>query len=104
MSKDIIDVNPKTPHNWRSSQCGYDPSDYCTHCGANSYEAYGTTTCEDYREAKRVAEEKKTRSHAPTEAAWNRARQVLTAEEWALMELDRYPLSRAYRERDYLKV
>ena len=83
---------------------GYEPASYCDHCGANNYESYGTEFCEDYREAKLVSEQKKTRSHPPTEAAWARARQVLTAEEWKLMELDRYPLSREYRERDYIRV
>lgn len=94
----------KTPHDWRSTQCGYDPADYCSHCGANSYEAYGTKFCEDYREEKRVRALKATRSHPETEAAWDKARQVLTAEEWKLMELDRYPISREYRERDVIKV
>jgi hypothetical protein len=101
---DIIDVNPKTPHNWRSSQCGYDPSDYCTHCGANSYEAYGTKFCEDYKQAKLEAEQKKTRTHPPTEAAFARARTVLTAEEWSLLGLDQYPISREYRPRDFIRV
>lgn len=95
---------PKTPHKWRSTGCGYDPADYCEHCGASNYEAYGTTTCEDYRKAKQVALEKKERRHAPTEAAWERARQVLTAEEWSLMELDKYPISRPYRVKDYIRL
>jgi hypothetical protein len=98
---DIIQV--KTPHKWRSSQCGYDPSDYCEHCHANSYLTYGTEFCEDYREAVIVAEQKRTRTHAPTEAAWEKARAVLTKEEWDLLEL--YPkCGRKYREKDYIKV
>lgn len=90
-------------HEWRSSGCGYDPADYCVHCGANSYESFGTLYCEDYRQAVIVSREKQERRHAPTEAAWKKARSVLTKEEWELMEL-RFRCGREYREVDRLII
>lgn len=96
-------IEVKTEHKWRASSCGYDPADYCEHCGASNYQAYGTKFCEDYREAVIVAEQKKTRTHPPTEAAWEKLRTLLTQEEWDLLEL--YPKhSRKYREKDYILV
>jgi hypothetical protein len=83
---------------------GYDPASYCDHCGANSYEAYGTEFCEDYKAEKQKRLEQKERRHGPTEAAWNRARELLTREEWSLMELDRYPHSRPYRVVDRIEI
>lgn len=100
----VDNLFPKTPHKWRASEIGYDPASYCDHCKANSYESYGTEYCEDYLAEKQKRLEQKERRHVPTEAAWNRARQVLTAEEWSLMELDRYPHSREYREKDVIRV
>lgn len=95
---------PKVPHEWRSSQMGYDPSDYCVHCGANNYESYGTEYCEDYIAEKQKRLEQKEHRHVPTEAAWNHARSVLTEDEWKLMELDKYPHSRPYRVKDFIHV
>ena len=101
-------IPEKTPHEWYSTGNGYDPADYCRHCGANSYQSFGTEFCEDYHEAVRINKEKVEYRHAPTEAAWNRARQVLTAEEWTLMVLDRhtarFPCARPYRIKDIIVV
>lgn len=82
---------------------GYDCQSYCDHCHASNYQSYGTLYCEDYREAVILAKQKETRTHPPTEAAWERARQVLTKEEWELMELHKR-CGREYREKDIIKV
>lgn len=76
----------KTPHKWRASQMGYDPASYCDHCGANNYQSYSTNFCEDYKEAVIVAKQKETRTHIPTEEAWNKLRSLLSKEEWDLLE------------------
>lgn len=89
-------MTDKTPHKWRASQMGYDPSDYCDHCGANNYQSYGTEFCEDYKEAVIIAKQKETRTHAPTEAVWNKLRELLSKEEWDLLEF-RNKHSREYR-------
>ena len=94
----------KTPHQWRNSGCGYDPSNTCIHCGACDYSSFGTKYCEDYKIAAREAHEKSERRHAPTEAAFERARSFLTQEEWSLMGLDKAPINRPYRTKDYIKV
>lgn len=100
----VDNLFPKTPHKWRASQMGYDPSSYCDHCGANNYESFGTEFCEDYKQAKLESEQKKTRTHPPTEAAWAKARTLLTEEEWYLLGLHQYPNGREYRPKDYIRV
>lgn len=96
---DIIET--RTPHKWTLSY-GYDPARYCEHCKASDYETQ-TKFCEDWVIEKQERLEKAERRHAPTEAAWERARSLLTAEEWALMEL-RNRCGREYRIRDFITV
>lgn len=86
----------KTPHKWRASQMGYDPASYCDHCRANNYQSYGTEFCEDYKEAVEIAWQKEHRIHAPTEAVWNKLRELLSKEEWNLLEF-KFKYNREYR-------
>lgn len=79
-------MTEKTKHDWMIAPYGYDPADYCRHCHASNYDTR-TEYCEDYYEEKQVKLERAEKRHAPTEAAWNKARQVLTKEEWDLMDL-----------------
>jgi len=97
---------PKTKHEWRSSDCGYDPADYCTHCGANNYQSYGTKTCEEYKQKLVEIEQKKLGTHEPTNEALRVARSALTREQWDLLGLSTYMFQKSwpYREVDLLKV
>lgn len=90
----------KTAHDWMIAPYGYDPADYCRKCRASSYDTQ-TKFCEDYHEELVVNKEKASRTHVATEAAWDRARSVLTKEEWMLMELY-HKCGRVYREKDYI--
>lgn len=93
-------MTEKTKHDWMIAPYGYDPADYCRKCHASNYDTR-TEFCEDYYEEKQIKLEKAENRHAPTEAAWVRARQFLTKEEWDLMEL--YPrCGRPYRVVDQI--
>lgn len=79
-------MDGKTKHDWMVAPYGYDPADYCRSCHASNYDTR-TEYCEDYYEEKQFKLERAEQRHAPTEAAWEKARQFLTKEEWDLMDL-----------------
>lgn len=90
-------------HVWQASGCGYDPSSYCIHCGANNYESFGTTTCEEYREQLRIRQEQKAGTHTETNEAYDKIRAALTRKEWDLLKLTNR-LGIEYRVKDRIIV